>query len=190
MGRRRSPAPTKTSSRTTRRCQAADSSPTRVTPLSSDCARGNSAVEGKRWGDMKARVLLVVLAAAVLVLLVARLVRPTPQTAPDNPPTNKATESPNPKPSSQANPESTRAITSPQPQSDPPPSAPASLACELPRGSNLQDQLNEQARRRGAADRARPAQFGNGMSAFTLLAGMQYMQSPTQLSSFDSLPPS
>jgi len=105
---------------------------------------------------MKSKALLVLLVVAMLVLLVAYLIRPTPQTALNNPPTNAVTEAPNPTPSSEAVSESTTTATSRppprpwQPQKQNVPDAQGNWASEpLPPGSNLQDQLEELARRRG-----------------------------------------
>jgi hypothetical protein len=98
---------------------------------------------------MKARVLPIVLVAAVLVLLVARLIRPTPQTAPSNPPTNTVAEASSPTPSPQPNPESSRTASPRQSAVQNFPGVPGNLATELPPGSNLQGQLEELARQRG-----------------------------------------
>ena len=124
---------------------------------------------------MKARVLLVVLVAAVLVLLAARLVRPTPQTAPNNPPANTVAEASNPTPGSQVDSEGTR-TTTPQPPPRPRqsqrqnvPDAQGNWASEpLPPGSNLQERLEELARRKGVPlnvlTQQALAQWSNAMS--------------------------
>lgn len=99
---------------------------------------------------MKTSTLVILLVAAVLVLLVARLIRPTQQAAPNNPPTNIVAEAPNPAHGSKAGSESTTTARHQPPQRPSVPDAQDNWAGEsLPPGSNLQEQLQELARRRG-----------------------------------------
>ncbi len=124
---------------------------------------------------MKAKVSLVILVAAVLVLLVAHLFRPTPQTTPNNPPTNGVAESANPTPASQAGSESLTSTStkSPplprQPQRQNAPDTQGNWAGEpLPPGSNLQERLEELVRSRGVPlnvlTQQALAQWSNAMS--------------------------
>lgn len=97
---------------------------------------------------MKLRLLLVLLIVTVLVLVVAHVNRPSRQTAANNPPLNPA-------PTSQAGSETN--ATAPKPvapsqgsQRHNLPHAQGNWASEpLPPGNNLQEQLDELARRRG-----------------------------------------
>jgi len=105
---------------------------------------------------MKARALLSLLVVAALALLVARIIPPARQAVPKNPASNEAAEASNPMLGSQADSDST---TTAKPQPPPRPRQPqrenaadaqGNWASEpLPPGSNLQERLEELARRRG-----------------------------------------
>ena len=97
---------------------------------------------------MRANILLAVVVAAALALLLVSLFRPAPQSNLQKPAPDTLAEASHPTPNTQA--ETQRAPRSPQPQRQSTPDAPANWALEpLPPGRNLQEQLQELARRKG-----------------------------------------
>ncbi len=99
---------------------------------------------------MKTRILLILLITAALTLLVARLIRPTPNAAHDDRPSNAVSEPPSPMLGSEVRPQTTATARNRPTQEPSALDAHGSWAGEpLPPGSTLQEQLEELARRRG-----------------------------------------